>query len=238
MKLVQYVLLALPFLRPATALVGISWSVSDAPSTGLTELSFPMNVNSAPHETGFYFAQQFNFINQKDVGYTGLQPREDSNSKPILHAAFSSFIPGTKSSDENCSDGADGGAGVSCAVDIEGSYAHTYQLHINNTAGTTWVGTLVDSVSGSETRIGSYELPAGSGGIQGSQMGFVEYYPWNAQESHQCADLPKTAVTFGYPIAEGYVGKLEKAYEYGDCVGKAGFETHYTADGVETSVGF
>ncbi|KAJ5334737.1 hypothetical protein N7452_007140 [Penicillium brevicompactum] len=238
MKIPQSLLFTLPLLQPTSALVGISWSVSDAPSSGLKELTFPMNIADAPHESGFYFAQQFNFVGQSDVGYTGLQPREDSNSKPVLHAAFSSFIAGTKSSDENCSDGADGGSGVSCAVDIEGAYAHTYLLHINNTVGTTWVGTLVDSVSGSETRIGSYELPAGSEGIKGSQMGFVEYYPWNAQASHQCSELPKTAVTFGKPVAEGYVGELEKAYEYGDCVGKAGFETHYTTDGVETSVGF
>ncbi|CAI7613071.1 unnamed protein product [Penicillium bialowiezense] len=228
MKISQSLLFALHLLQPTSALVGISWSVSNAPESGLKELTFPMNVGAAPHETGYYFAQQFNFVGQSDVGYTGLQPRKDSGSKSVLHAAFSSFIAGTKSTDENCSDGADGGAGVSCAVDIE----------VNNTVGTTWVGTLVDSVSGSETRIGSYELPSGSQGIKGSQVGFVEYYPWNAQASHECSQLPKTAVTFGKPVAEGYVGELTKAYEYGDCVGKVDFETHYTDDGVETSVGF
>jgi hypothetical protein len=238
MKLSQSLLFALSLLQPTTALVGISWSVSNVSESGLKELTFPMNIRNASHESGYYFAQQFSFVGQSDVGYTGLQPRENSNSKSILHAAFSSFVAGTTSKDENCSDGADGGAGVSCAVDVESSYAHTYLLHINNTVGTTWVGTLVDSVSGNETRIGSYELPAGSGGIQGSQMGFVEYYPWNGQDSHQCGDLPRTGVTFGKPVSQGHVGRLQKAYEYGDCVGKAGFETHYTLGGVGTSVGF
>jgi hypothetical protein len=238
MKLSHTLLFALPLLQPATALVGISWSLSNVTKSGVSEITFPMNIRNATHEAGFYFAQQFNFAGQSDVGYTGLQPRADKNSKPVIHAAFSSFIAGTKSTDENCSDGADGGAGVSCAVDIEGSYAHTYLLHINNTVGTTWVGTLIDSVSGSETRIGSYTLPGGSGGIQGSQMGFVEYYPWNGMDSHQCGDLPKTSVTFGKPVSRGHAGGLQKAYEYGDCVGKAGFETHYTLGGVEASVGF
>lgn len=46
----------------------------------------------------------------------GLQPRPDKNGKQRLHAAFSSFIAGTTSKDTQCSDGADGGAGVSCAT--------------------------------------------------------------------------------------------------------------------------
>jgi hypothetical protein len=238
MKLSQSLLIALPFLQPTTALVGISWGLSNVTDSGVTEIVFPMNIRNVSHETGFYFAQQFNFAGQSDVGYTGLQPRPNKDSTSILHAAFSSFVSGTKSTDENCSDGADGGAGVSCAVDIESSYAHTYLLHINNTIGTTWVGTLVNSVSGNETHIGSYTLPSGSGGIQGSQMGFVEYYPWNGMSSHQCVDLPRTAVTFGKPVSRGHAGRLQKAYEYGDCVGKAGFETHYTLGGVEVTVGF
>jgi hypothetical protein len=224
-------------LQPTQALVGITWSVNNS-SKPLQEITFPMNIANASHESGFYFAQQYSFKNQKDVGYTGLQPRSDTNSKPKLHAAFSSFIAGTTSTDPNCSDGADGGAGVSCAIDIEGSYAHTYLLHVNNTAGTTWTGTLIDAVSGNETRVGSYTLPEGSGGIEGDQMGFVEYYPWNAAGGHSCKDLPRSAVTFGKPVSPGRVGALKDAYEYGDCVGQVGFETHRTLRGVEVSVGF
>lgn len=109
---------------------------------------------------------------------------------------------------------------------------------MNNTAGTTWTGTLIDAVSGNETRIGAYTLPQGSGGIEGDQMGFVEYYPWNGAGGHSCGDLPRSAVTFGKPVSPGRVGALQDAYEYGDCVGKAGFETHRTLRGVEVSVGF
>ena len=193
---------------------------------------------NAPHVSGFYFAQQFNFGGQSDVGYTGLQPREDSGSKSIIHAVFSSFITGTTSSDSNCSDGADGDAGVSCAVDVDTSYADRYLLKIKNSHGTTWTGTLVDAVSETETHIGTYTLPAGSGGIQGSQDGFVEYYLWNSA-SHSCDALPKTEVTFGIPTPSGgESGNIGKPYEYGDCVGKTGFETYQTGGGYDVIVGF
>lgn len=193
---------------------------------------------NAAHKSGYYYAQQFSFKNQKDVGYTGLQPREDNNTNPIVHAAFSSFVSGTTSSDENCSNGADGGAGVSCAVDVSSPYAHGYLLSIKNTGGTTWTGTLIDSVDGTETRIGSYTLPSGSGGISGDQVGFVEYYPWNSG-SHSCDELPKTEVTFGVPSSSGGSGELDNAYEYGDCVGKVDFSSkRVDGDAVDVVVGF
>lgn len=193
---------------------------------------------NAAHKSGYYYAQQFSFIGQKDVGYTGLQPREDNSSGSVVHAAFSSFVAGTTSSDENCSDGADGGAGVSCAVDVSATYAHGYVLRVENTAGTSWTGTLVDAVDGSETHIGSYTLPDGSGGIQGSQVGFVEYYPWNSG-SHSCDELPKTEVTFGVPTSSGGNGELADAYEYGDCVGKVGYSSkRVEGDAVNIVVGF
>ena len=195
---------------------------------------------NAAHKSGYYYAQQFSFTDQKDVGYTGLQPREDSSDgNPIIHAAFSSFVAGTTSSDENCSDGADGGAGVSCAVDVSSSYAHGYLLRVKNTEGTTWTGTLVDELDGTETHVGSYTLPEGSGGIQGSQVGFVEYYPWNSG-SHTCDQLPWTEVTFGVPTtSSGGMGSLGDAYEYGDCVGKVDFGTkRVEGDAVNVVVGF
>ncbi|CAI7609851.1 unnamed protein product [Penicillium pancosmium] len=217
-SLLQTTLLS-TLLQTTHALVGISWKVSNTPSDGLKDISFPIAMPNAAHKSGYYYAQQFSFTGQSDVGYTGLQPREDKSSGSVVHAAFSSFVAGTTSSDPNCSDGADGGAGVSCAVDVSATYAHGYVLRVKNTQGTTWTGTMVDAVDGTETHIGSYTLPSGSGGIQGSQVGFVEYYPWNSG-THTCDQLPKTDVTFGVPTSSGGTGELGAAYEYGDCVGK------------------
>ncbi|KAJ6131638.1 hypothetical protein N7523_001344 [Penicillium sp. IBT 18751x] len=220
------------------ALVGIDWKVTDVSSTGLKDITFPISMPNAPHVSGYYFAQQFNFVGLNDVGYTGLQPRKDSGSSSVVHAVFSSFIAGTTSSDSNCSEGADGGAGISCSVEVESTYADGYLLQIQNTEGTTWTGTLVDAVTGKQTHIGSYTLPAGSQGIQGSQGGFVEYYPWNSG-THTCDELPKTEVLFGIPTtSSGNAGSLGNAYEYGDCVGKVDFNSVRTSSGVDVTVGF
>ncbi|KAJ5198926.1 Protein of unknown function DUF3472 [Penicillium cf. griseofulvum] len=236
MKFSQSLLFALPFLQSAAAqgggMVGIGWSVEKVPEEGLKEIFFPMDVSGAPQESGFYFAQQFGFVNQDNVGYTGLQPRQNVNGLPVIHGVFSSFNAGTTSDDPNCSEGADGGPGVSCAVEIVSPYEHQYQLHIKNTEGTKWVGTLVDVVKGNSTQIGSYTLPAGSKGLQSSQLGFVELYKWNDEKKdHVCSDVPKQGVIFGAPISKGYSGALSEPYEYGDCVGKSQFETHSHSDG-------
>ncbi|PLB44979.1 hypothetical protein P170DRAFT_458585 [Aspergillus steynii IBT 23096] len=233
------ILTLLPSL--AHALVGLDWTVTGAPSTGLRDITFPISIAHAPHETGFYFAQQYGFHGLSDIGYTGLQPRPDNSGASIIHAVFSSFVPGSTSSDENCSDGADGGEGVSCSVEIAASYERVYHLVVENKDGTTtWTGTLVDVQGGNSTRIGEYTLPEGAGGIKDSQVGFVEYYPWNGQPSHTCDSLPATNASFGDPSssAEGVKGSVGKPYEYGDCVGKAGFEVEETDDGYEVSVGF
>jgi hypothetical protein len=189
-----------------SALCDLSWSIPNVPTAGLTDITFPINLAKAPRTSGYYFAQQFNFVGQFDVGYTGLQPRPDSGSSTIIHGVFSSFIAGTTSNDPNCSNGADGGSGVSCAFEFTGSYADTYHMVVKNTGGTTWTGTAVDSVTGAQNHIGTYTLPSGSGGIQSSQVGFVEYYPWNSDPSLTCADIPGTDGTFYAPTTQSSSG--------------------------------
>ncbi|KAF9316423.1 hypothetical protein BG003_002006 [Podila horticola] len=156
----------------------------------------------APHKSGFYFAQQFSFNNVTIIGYTGLQPREDKNGASIVHAAFSSFQGGTTTKHPNCYLGADNGPGVSCAVDINGDYSHTYNLVVENTEGTTWRGTMVDTVMGNATVVGEWTLPEGARKIVNGQVGFVEYYTWNGQRSHTCESLPFTEAIFYNPTSK------------------------------------
>jgi hypothetical protein len=159
-------------------------------------------------------------------------------TRNVIHAVFSSFIKGSTTTDGNCHNGADGGPGVSCSVEFSGPYENAYQLEIRNTKDTTWNGTVVDATTGRRVHVGSYTLPAGTQGIKGSQVGFVEYYPWNTG-SHTCASLPYTSMVFGVPTSTtGAIGSLGNAYEYGDCVGKVAYKSSRIAAGVEVSVGF
>ncbi|KAK3836391.1 MAG: hypothetical protein JOS17DRAFT_842099 [Linnemannia elongata] len=238
MKLAAAAILASFAPSAAFALVGIEWKVANVPPSGLRDITFPFRMDRAPHRTGYYFAQQFNFVGQSDVGYTGLQPRPDSRGLPIIHAVFSSFVSGTTTNDPNCSSGADGGPGVSCTVEFNAPYYNGFNLEVVNTAGTTWTGTAVDATTGQTIHIGTWTLPAGTQGITGGQAGFVEYYLWNDGKEHPCSTLPYTSVTFGIPRSSSGPGTLESALEYGDCPGKVAFKTERNPAGVHVQVGF
>ncbi|KAG0230547.1 hypothetical protein BGW42_000902, partial [Actinomortierella wolfii] len=84
MKLSSALLLAASVPSLAFGLVGNDWKFQRAPADGLNDITFPFNLAKAPHTTGFYFAQQFNFHNTKEIGYTGLQPQEDKNGRAII----------------------------------------------------------------------------------------------------------------------------------------------------------
>ncbi|KAJ7222181.1 hypothetical protein GGX14DRAFT_662824 [Mycena pura] len=226
-------------LPAAHALVALPWSMTNVPSSGLTDITFPLTIVQADHISGYYFAQQFQFINS-GIGYTGIQPRPDKGGQAVLHGVFSSFVAGSTSGDPNCSSGADGGAGVSCSFEWSGTYGRTYNFEVAYSSG-LWVGTAIDTVSGVRIHIGSFKLPPGAGGIASSQVGFVEWYPWNgAEPPNHCAKLPYQATIFGAPFTShsGSKGVESLAYEYGDCVGQVAFNTQAVANGVGNNCGF
>ena len=214
------------------------WNVPNVPCGGFRTINFPFDISQAPHKEGWYFAQQFNFLGQDSVGYTGLQPRpDDENGQPVIHAAFSSFIDGTTQDDPNCWDTADGGPGVGCAVDFSAPYDHSYHLEIVNTGGTTWTGTCVDDTTGNRIHVGTYTLPSGTQGIMGEQWGFVEYY---ALEPKECPKVPYTSVTFGHPFTPTDTGSLGNPYENPGafCTGEQDFKFSRSTAGVRVEAGF
>ncbi|KAG8409252.1 hypothetical protein J3458_019368 [Metarhizium acridum] len=184
----------------------------------------------------------FHFEGQSRGGYIGIQPRPDNSKGPVVHAAFSSFIPGTKTTDANCRGGADGGPGVSCAVQITGNPDNTYDLKVQNTGGTTWSGTMIDTVTGAETHIGSWTLPAGTKGLKGSWQGFVEWWPFNDRKKPPtCNLLKRTTVLFGPPrtsTAGAGAGSLGNPFEVFECKGKINYKAKRVGGNVEISVGF
>lgn len=218
--------------------VSVSWEMPGTPSSGLTNITYPITVNSATaHQSGIYFAQQFGFTNAPDVGYTGLQPRENSGGAERLSARFSSFVAGTTTSDPLCHEGADGGPGVTCAVDFDAVYGHRYDIKVERTGGDTWTGTAKDTVSGKETHLGAWTLPTDSGNLRGSQGGFVEYY----LGIPSCAEMPRTDVVFGGPKstdAGGLNGTARANHEYSDCIGESNYQAENDGSGSHITRGF
>ncbi|KAF9557413.1 hypothetical protein CPC08DRAFT_736741 [Agrocybe pediades] len=231
----------LSVLPAAHALIGTTWSVTNVPASGLTDITFPITIVEADHISGYYFAQQFGFVGLNDVGYTGIQPRPDRNGQAVLHGVFSSFVAGTTTTDANCHTGADGGPGVSCSFEWNGVYGRQYNFEVKTSGNRLWVGTAVDSVTGQRIHIGSFTLPIGSQGVKSSQVGFVEWYPWNGGEPpNHCAKLPYQKTIFGNPTTThaGSVGTQNLPYEYGDCVGQVAFQAARVAGGVVNNCGF
>ncbi|UNI20470.1 hypothetical protein JDV02_006551 [Purpureocillium takamizusanense] len=237
-------LVAVCLAAPSTvlALAGQSWKFEKAPRDGLDDVTFPINMKNAPHKNGFYFAQSFWVSGLKHSCYIGIQPRYNSKGKTIVHGTFSSFQGGTTSRHPKCSNGADGKAGVSCSVDIEGDYSHTYNVTVEKSGERTWKGTLVDTVTGTATTIGEWTLPAGSGKIKSQQAGFIEYFPWNAHRHEPCDSLPKTEVTFFSPTSKtrgASGGSIPRTYEYGGhCVGKVNYSAKKVSSGWNIKLGF
>ncbi|KAG0369407.1 hypothetical protein BGX24_002429 [Mortierella sp. AD032] len=241
MKLAIAAILALCAPSVCFGLIGNGWRFTTAPIDGLNDVTFPFNIANAPHQRGYYFAQQFNFKNVVRVGYTGLQPRVDFEGNSVIRGIFSSFQEGTTVAHPNCRLGANGGAGVSCSVEIIGDYSHTYNLVVENIGGTTWRGRLVDDETDDSVVIGAWTLPEGSGKIVNGQVGFVDYFIWSGNPAYTCDSAPFTEATFYNPTtttigASG--GKVTRVYEYGRCEGKVRFSWVKLPEGYDVKVGF
>ncbi|KAJ7814875.1 hypothetical protein B0H14DRAFT_2849071 [Mycena olivaceomarginata] len=237
----------LPTVHGAPGHIALAdWSITGVPSTGLTDVTFPLTIVEADHISGYYFAQMFSFAGSTSRrGYIGLQPRPNQDGNPVLHATFSNFITGSKTDDPNCHDGADGGDGTSCFVEWNGVHGRTYDLEVKYAGSGTqrWVGTVIDTVTKARVHVGSYTLPADAAGIQGSELSFVEWYLWNVDpppSTDRCAHLPYQKTIFGTPRTThaGSVGALSVFYGVEDCVGMVALHSENVATGVETNSGF
>lgn len=224
----------------AQSMAYLDWNVASVTGSSIQSITFPMSMAGAPHEDGFYFAQQYNFNSRTSSGYIGLQPRPDNTTGPVVHGVFSAWTSKCITDDPNCHCGADYADGVSCKVDINGNYSHLYHLRVENIGGSKWKGTLIDSTTGVETRIGSYTLPADATSLQPSQGGFLEYYHWNDGKSyHDCRKLPYTEVFYGNPFTLAGTGAVGNASEQQNaCDGNRNFKATPSKGGLTISVGY
>jgi hypothetical protein len=233
---VACILTAAPALAVSGGDVSIGWRIPNATSDGFTDITFPMTV--APetlHRSGTYFAMQFTFVGSCGA-YMGLQPRPNLNGHERLHGVFSSFHAGTTSTDSHCTNGADGGPGVSCATEFDAVYGREYALTVRSTGAGTWAGTATDTVTGESNPIGEFTLPAECGNLEGSQGGFVEYY----LAIPSCPQMPWIDVTFGAPSSSsGLVGTAKANNEYGGaCLGQANYHSYTVGSGTRVTRGW
>ena len=229
MKLLPFLLRAAAVL-PSTLAISLAYVPWDVPNNDIKHVIFPMNIAKAPHQRGYYFVQYFILNGQVSGSYIGLQPQDDGT----IRAAFSTFINGSTTSDGNCRRGAKS-RGVNCLVDFRGTYAHTYNLDVRNSEGSTWTGTVIDTVTGISTHIGTFTLLSGSETTLAWHRGLVVYLLPSTDPS---TELPNTSVKFGVPKTDAGVGILKDPYEAAAFAGHDNFKFTRTADNeVDISVG-
>lgn len=111
---------------------------------------------------------------------------------------------------------------------------------MKNTGGTTWRGTLIDTVTGKSDVIGEWMLPSSAGKMLNGRVGFFEYYNWSdGTTNHDCSKQPfSSQVFFGNPTSKtkgASGGKIIFIYEASECVKEAQPEGHSDWQGISDS---
>ena len=134
-------------------MVSTDFQISGGPSAGLDDVTYATTVVTEPTRTTdhYFWADQFQFTGNH-VGYIGLQPRPDAGGTPQGAAYFSVFGTGVTTSDPNCSQGADGGSGLSCSVAFPYRIGHTYHLNVTRSAANTWTGSVTEQIGRASCR--------------------------------------------------------------------------------------
>ncbi|MGW6404783.1 DUF3472 domain-containing protein [Streptomyces sp. NPDC055134] len=203
-------------------------SIAGAPSAGLSDISYHITVNGQPDTKSVFFAQAF-YLKNGQVGYMGLQPRPGAADL----ALFSIFGAGTSTTDPNCTPGADGGEGVSCAITYPYQAGRQYRLKVQNIGGSTWEGIVYDTVTGTTTHIGSWTVSSSAGLLKPTGTLFVEYFLPVAD----CNSIPRAQAYFSNPQGNGstYSGSYSSAVLLGPCKDKASYSISGT--GITTVTG-
>lgn len=192
----------------------ISWSLNQAPSSGVSELHFPMSFSVTPDERGLYFAY-YTTLAGGSRPYTGFQPKPPRvTGKHTFQAIFSSFNGAAKTEDSQCVYGADGGDGVSCAVQFDAELGHFYSNRLTASLKENnlyhYSGDVYDDSTNEKiAHIGSFTIPSNSGAglFKIKDGGFIEaFIPIGCTQKVEATYGQVT----GYHNGNKYVGNAVK----------------------------
>jgi hypothetical protein len=204
----------------------VSWELPNMPMGGWGEITFPFTVRTAPDASGWHFTQQFGFVGGS-TGYCGVQPRPAGRQL----AVFSVRGQGASVVDVGrCQSGADGGPGVSCwaLAPLVRGREYLLTVHRFEQGSRVWRGLLADGDTGQQWELGSWRL-SHNGGINPSQVGFMEYYKPVAD----CTSTPLAILHFGAPYnaPSGITGRCHSPVHYGRCKDRLDYAAKSTKDG-------
>lgn len=142
---------------------------------------------NSTRRNGHYAASQYHYTGH-DVQYFGIQPHDVNDKRGTnAHVVYSVFGKGSTIGDpDRCIGTADGGAGVSCSLNIDLDFGRWYTIEsavVDKKADGTrrWNGTLVDD-AGKRTYIASFVTDATYQGLNGIVANWLEWFPYNVDK--------------------------------------------------------
>ena len=166
----------------------VYFKAAGAPAEGVDKVVYHTTVLNTPPARGYYWADQANFVHGGHAIYIGLQPRERAAD---YRAVFSVFGKGARGISEHTSNGADGGAGASGAINYPWVAGRRYALQMalvksdqTKEDEQAWEGSVTDEATHVTTVIARYAVPAAWGHLSPRSVFFSEYFIYNAAKYH------------------------------------------------------
>ncbi len=164
------------------------------PTSGYSSVQHDLNVDYVTPHASYFWAHQINFASSgtKGGGYFGMQSGSSSTQdRVVLFALWDT----TRANGSSCSSFSNEGSGMHCGVGYNWVAGRTYHFKLGklsqDTYGTWWRASVVDTVTGVVTIIGDIENPPGWGGLGTFSGLWTEYF---AGSVSTCNDLPYSKV--------------------------------------------
>jgi hypothetical protein len=235
--------LAVTLTQITAVFARIPWSV---PNNDVARVTFPVNIANAPHEHAYRFSHAFGFQGQpgQPEAYItiGLLPQPDAGPGiSVIRATFQSTFyadPDFPPHDEDNCNSHD--FGVDWVVNCQGPYENTYHLEVRHTGGTTWNGTVINTVTNRRIHIGSITIPFYTGTVPTVRASFVELDDLEPQRPWPgCDQLPHSSVVLGVPMTNIGEGEWRGNPEEDACEDEDNFfNFQRTPDEIEINLGF
>jgi hypothetical protein len=224
--LTVFSLLVIGVLSESARATYVFFTVPDAPKEGLEKLVYHMTIENCQAATGYYWADQANFVHGGHAIYMGLQPREKANK---YRAVFSVFGKGARGISEHTSPGADGGAGASGAIDYPWVKGRRYTLQMEliksdqaHEDEQAWEGSVTDEKTHETTVIARYAVPLSWGHLSPKSVFFAEYFIYNDAKYHGAHPATRPEQPYAMVLAEAPVGSADGVSHDGKISGMKG----------------
>lgn len=199
----------------AGGMISNSYHWTSMPVTGFDSIEVPLMINQEPGANGYTFwAHQFSFQNG-DIGYFGLQQRENNDK-------YLNFSIWKTSSWQNhypayCRTFSHEGEGVQCDLPYPWQEGVKYLFKVQKNNDRSVSAFITDTQSMKTIEIARIDTPASWGGID-SMSGFVENYYQTNNGYHRCTEVPSTISTTFMATANASIqSSNQTAYTYGNC---------------------